>query len=279
MIGPHPLIIGPFLAATDQAGSNQGPYDSYSENGTPVAIEKASAAAKAVGTARGGGSSPGKGETMKHYLAVLMITLFTTVTAFADVAASRDKTVKGAVIGGVAGGVIGAVISNNRAGHSAKRGAIVGAVAGTAAGAIVGAMMDKQERELRQVPGVEVQRTANDELNVVVKNDVLFDFNSSALRSSSRSAMQEMASVFEKYPNTTISVQGHADSVGTVSYNERLSQRRANSVAGYIESLGVRSNRVETLGYGESQPRATNTTASGRQLNRRVEIHVKANQA
>lgn len=216
---------------------------------------------------------------MKHYLAVLMITLFTTVTAFADVAASRDKTVKGAVIGGVAGGVIGAVISNNRAGHSAKRGAIVGAVAGTAAGAIVGAMMDKQERELRQVPGVEVQRTANDELNVVVKNDVLFDFNSSALRSSSRSAMQEMASVFEKYPNTTISVQGHADSVGTVSYNERLSQRRANSVAGYIESLGVRSSRVETLGYGESQPRATNTTASGRQLNRRVEIHVKANQA
>ena len=169
---------------------------------------------------------------MKHYLAVLMITLFTTVTAFADVVTSRDKTVKGAVIGGVAGGVLGAVISNNRAGHSAKRGAIVGAVAGTAAGAIVGAMMDKQERELRQVPGVEVQRTANDELNVVVKNDVLFDFNSSALRSTSRTALHEMASVFEKYANTTISVQGHTDSVGTASYNERLSQRRANSVAG-----------------------------------------------
>ena len=216
---------------------------------------------------------------MKHYLAVLMITLFTAVTAFADVATSRDKTVKGAVIGGVAGGVLGAVISNNRAGHSAKRGAIVGAVAGTAAGAIVGAMMDKQERELRQVPGVEVQRTANDELNVVVKNDVLFDFNSSALRSTSRTALHEMASVFEKYADTTISVQGHTDSVGTASYNERLSQRRANSVAGYIESLGVRSGRVETLGYGESQARATNSTASGRQLNRRVEIHVKANQA
>ena len=139
--------------------------------------------------------------------------------------------------------------------------------------------MDKQERELRQVPGVEVQRTANDELNVVVKNDVLFDFNSSALRSTSRTALHEMASVFEKYADTTISVQGHTDSVGTASYNERLSQRRANSVAGYIESLGVRSGRVETLGYGESQARATNSTASGRQLNRRVEIHVKANQA
>src|SRR5439155_12617365 len=142
--------------------------------------------------------------------------------------------------------------------------------AGAAAGAIVGAMMDKQERELRQINGVNVTRTADDELNVTVKNEVLFDFNSAGLRSASRSALREMANVFEKYPNTTISVQGHTDSIGSAAYNERLSERRADAVAGYLENIGVRSSRIEAIGFGESQPRASNDSASGRQLNRRV---------
>jgi outer membrane protein OmpA-like peptidoglycan-associated protein len=88
-----------------------------------------------------------------------------------------------------------------------------------------------------------------------------------------------MANVFEQYPNTTIAVEGFTDSTGSAAYNERLSERRAASVASYIESLGVRSARVDTIGYGESRPRATNSTASGRQLNRRVEIHIRANAA
>jgi len=124
-----------------------------------------------------------------------------------------------------------------------------------------------------------VQRTANDELNVTVQNDVLFDFNSAGLRSSSRSALREMANVFERYPDTTIRVEGFTDSIGTASYNERLSERRASTVSNYLEDLGVRSSRLFTVGYGESRPRATNNTASGRQLNRRVEIHIKANAA
>ena len=88
-----------------------------------------------------------------------------------------------------------------------------------------------------------------------------------------------MANVFEQYPNTTIAVEGFTDSTGSASYNERLSERRASSVANYIESLGVRGSRLDTIGYGESSPRATNSTASGRQLNRRVEIHIRANAA
>ena len=108
----------------------------------------------------------------------------------------------------------GAVIGNNRGHHSAKRGATVGVLAGGAAGAIVGAMMDKQERELRQIQGVNVTRTAPDELNVTVRNEVLFDFNSSSLRGASRDSLREMANVFEKYPNTTIEVAGHTDSIG-----------------------------------------------------------------
>jgi outer membrane protein OmpA-like peptidoglycan-associated protein len=216
---------------------------------------------------------------MRKYMATLLTVLLTTVPLFAQTVDEHAKTKKGAAIGGVAGAIAGAVIGNNRGHHSAKRGAVVGAVAGTAAGAIIGAMMDKQERELRQIEGVNVTRTSQGELNVTVKNEVLFDFDSAALRSSSRSSLKEMADVFQKYPNTTLSVQGYTDSIGSAAYNKGLSNRRANSVAGYLEDIGVRSSRIETVGYGESEPRASNNTAQGRQLNRRVEIHVRANAA
>src|SRR5260221_787796 len=102
----------------------------------------------------------------------------------------HEKAKNGAAIGAAAGAIVGAVIGNNRGHHSAKRGAVVGTLAGGAAGAIVGAMMDKQERELRQINGVNVTRTADNELRVTVKNDVLFDFNSSALRSPSRDSLR-----------------------------------------------------------------------------------------
>lgn len=216
---------------------------------------------------------------MKKIIAAILMSALATMAFAQDATTTNDKAKKGAAIGGIAGAIVGAVIGNNRGHHSAKRGGVVGAVAGTAAGAIVGHMMDKQERELRQINGVNVTRTANDELNVTVRNEVLFDFNSSGLRSASRSSLREMASVFENYPNTTIRVEGYTDSIGSNAYNERLSERRASSVANYLENLGVRGARIDTIGYGESRARASNGTASGRQLNRRVEIHVKANQA
>ena len=212
---------------------------------------------------------------MKKYLATILTVLLAT-TGFAQTVDNHAKAKKGAAIGAAAGAVVGAVIGNNRGHHSAKRGAIAGVIAGGAAGAIVGAMMDKQERELKQIQGVDVQRTAPDELRVTVGNDVLFDTASSALRSASKTTLREMADVFDKYPNTIISVQGHADSRGTEAYNQRLSVRRADSVADYLQNLGVNNNRLETLGFGESQPKASNATAEGRQENRRVEIHIKA---
>ena len=215
---------------------------------------------------------------MKHFLASILVVLLIVPAAFAQTD-NHAKTKRGAAIGGVAGAIVGGVLGNNRGKGNATRGAVIGGAVGAATGAIVGAMMDKQERELRQIEGVNVQRVGNDELKVTVKNDVLFDFNSAALRSASRESLREMGDVFEKYPDTTIRVEGHTDSVGSASYNERLSERRASTVANYLESLGVRSSRLDTVGYGESQPRATNSTASGRQLNRRVEIHVKANAA
>ena len=214
---------------------------------------------------------------MKKYIATLLTVLLATAPVFAQTTDEHAKSKKGAVIGGVAGAIAGAVIGNNRGHHSSKRGAVVGGIAGTAAGAIVGAMMDKQERELRQIQGVDVTRTAPDEVKVTVKNEVLFDFNSSALRPASRESLRDMANVFQNYPNTTLYVEGHTDSIGSASYNKRLSLRRADSVANYLEELGVKGSRINTYGFGKSQPRATNSTAAGRQLNRRVEIHVRAN--
>jgi outer membrane protein OmpA-like peptidoglycan-associated protein len=215
---------------------------------------------------------------MKRTIAMLFAVLI-SVPLFAQTVDDHAKTKKGAVIGGVAGAIAGAVIGNNRGHHSATRGAVVGGVAGTAAGAIVGAMMDKQERELRKIQGVDVTRTSQGDLKVTVKNEVLFDFNSAALRSTSRASLREMADVFQKYPNTTLAVEGYTDSIGSIAYNQRLSERRADSVASYLEQLGVNTPRIDTIGHGESNPRASDSTASGRQLNRRVEINVHANAA
>lgn len=212
---------------------------------------------------------------MKKLLSVFVIFAF-SATLLAN-PATRDKTKRGAIIGAVAGGVLGAVVGNNTGSGNAKRGAVIGTVAGTAIGAGIGVYMDRQERELRQIEGIDVQRTAEDELNVVVKNEVLFAYNSAALQSASRSALQEMASVFDRYNDTRIAVEGHADSTGSESYNYRLSQRRSNSVVSYLEGMGVDDYRLDAVAFGESQPRASNATERGRQLNRRVEIKIKAN--
>ncbi len=70
---------------------------------------------------------------------------------------------------------------------------------------------------------------------------------------------------------------GHTDSVGSNSYNQRLSERRAYAVSNYLEDLGVRGSRLDAVGYGESRPKADNDTSGGRQRNRRVELYVRAN--
>ena len=217
---------------------------------------------------------------MKRFIATMLIAALIVPAALADTATERDKTRKGAVIGGAIGAVAGTIIGNNKrlgGKGSAKRGAVVGTVVGTATGAIVDAMMDKQERELRQIEGLDVTRTDEDELKVTMRNEILFDFNSAALRSSSRDELREMADVFDRYGNTTIVVAGHTDSVGSESYNKRLSERRASAVANYLEDLGVSGSRLDAYGYGESKPKSSNETASGRQRNRRVELYVRAN--
>jgi len=186
------------------------------------------------------------------------------------------KTKRGAVIGAVIGGVAGAVIGN-QSGRN-RTGAVVGAAAGAAVGAAVGRRMDKQEQELRQIEGVEVSRPSEGEIEVRLTNDILFDYDSAALRSASRTTLNELADNFAQYPDNQITVEGHTDSTGSDAYNQRLSERRASSVADYLIESGVPSRDVIVYGYGESDPKASNDTAEGRQLNRRVEIHIRAPQ-
>ncbi len=208
---------------------------------------------------------------MKKLMTALVIALFVAACASTG---ENQKTKKGTAIGAVAGGAVGAVIGNQSG--NPRTGAVVGAAVGAGVGAAVGHMMDKQQQELEQVKGVEVSRESEGELNVVMKNDILFDFDSSALRSTSRSTLTDVADVLVKYPDTDILVEGYTDSTGSDSYNQALSVRRARSVRDYLVTEGVAGSRLSALGYGESDPRASNDTAEGRQLNRRVEIHIRA---
>jgi outer membrane protein OmpA-like peptidoglycan-associated protein len=186
----------------------------------------------------------------------------------------NKKTKRGAAIGAVIGGVAGAVIGNQ--GGNNRTGAVIGAAAGAAIGAAAGRRMDKQEQELRQIQGVEVTRPSEGEIAVQLTNDILFDYNSAALRSASRSTLTSLAENFRQYPDNRILVEGHTDSSGSDSYNQRLSEERAANVADYLIDQGVSAGAVTVYGYGESRPKTTNDTAEGRQLNRRVEIHIQA---
>ncbi|HET7710355.1 MAG TPA: OmpA family protein, partial [Thermoanaerobaculia bacterium] len=184
------------------------------------------------------------------------------------------KTKRGATIGAVTGAIVGAVIGNQSGNN--RTGAVIGAAAGAAVGAAVGRKMDKQEEELRQIPDVEVSRPSEGEISVRMTSDILFDHDSSELRSQSRTTLRELANNFRRYPENVIVIEGHTDSTGSDDYNQRLSERRASSVADYLIDQGVSASAITVYGFGELRPKGTNDTPEGRQLNRRVEIHIRA---
>ncbi|MFA6958454.1 MAG: OmpA family protein [Thermoanaerobaculia bacterium] len=188
----------------------------------------------------------------------------------------HKRTKQGAAVGAATGAVVGAVVGHQS--NEKEKGAVIGAAAGAGIGALIGRHMDKQQAELEQIQGVEVTRPSEDTIGVTLHNDVLFDVDSAQLRPGAKAELQKLADVFQKYPDTTLRVEGHADSTGPYSYNQRLSDMRAESVRNYLELQGVSGVRIDAIGYGESEPRASNATAEGRQLNRRVEISVKAQQ-
>jgi outer membrane protein OmpA-like peptidoglycan-associated protein len=195
---------------------------------------------------------------------------------------THENTKKGAGIGALVGAVSGAIIGyqNDHSG-GALRGALIGGAAGGAIGAGAGAYMDKQQTEFEQQLAneraqhqIEIERQQNEILKLTMNSEVSFDFNSANLKPTFRPPLDKISDILNRYPRTQIVVVGHTDSVGSEQYNLDLSNRRAISVADYLVMRGVSAPRMGTEGRGEMEPRATNDTADGRALNRRVEVYV-----
>jgi outer membrane protein OmpA-like peptidoglycan-associated protein len=184
---------------------------------------------------------------------------------------ARDKTKKGAGIGAAGGAVLGAVL-----GEGELDAILAGAAIGAGIGAGVGAYMDKQEEKLARIPGTTVERVDENMLLVHFESDVLFEIDSAELNGTSAHALDQAAVVFVEYPKTAIVAQGHTDSTGSHEHNQDLSRRRAWSVMDYLVAQGIDAARITSVGYGEDYPVATNDTADGRRLNRRVDLLLKA---
>ncbi len=124
-----------------------------------------------------------------------------------------------------------------------------------------------QEMKIRELNAKQTERGV-----VVTLGDVLFSTNKSELKSSGKRSVQKVADFLMQYPLRVVLIEGFTDSVGSASYNQLLSERRAESVRTELINLGVRSERISTQGYGEQRPVAKNDTAAHRQSNRRIEI-------
>lgn len=187
------------------------------------------------------------------------------------------KTQKGAAIGTATGALAGTIVGK-AAGNTAL-GAIVGAALGGTAGVLIGKKMDQQAKEIQQqVPNAQVQRSGEG-IIVTFNSSVLFGFDKSDLTPGAKSTIRDLNTILLKYPDENVLVIGHTDNVGSVSYNQQLSERRASSVANYLIALGVSPGRISTKGMGESDPKVPNDTEAHRAENRRVEFVLTANDA
>ncbi|MEC9104629.1 MAG: OmpA family protein [Pseudomonadota bacterium] len=193
-------------------------------------------------------------------------------------AAGMSRTQQGALAGAAVGALYGATrdSDNNNQGRDAARGAILGA----AAGAIAGNILDRQAAALEQSisnPNVQIVNHGS-YLQVILPEGILFATDSAAVSGPAQSDLYAVARNLNQYPNSRVEVIGHTDSTGTAAYNQDLSQRRAQSVAGILAAAGVASNRLVAVGRGQTQPIASNDTVQGRAQNRRVEIIIRPTQ-
>ena len=195
------------------------------------------------------------------------------MTGCAEMSPRQQGTAQGAGIGAVAGAVIGAA-TGGKAGP--------GAVMGGALGAVAGNVWSKRQEDRRVAleqatrgTGVEVSRTADDQLKLNIPNDVSFDVNSAAIRPAMRSVLDPFATALRGDPNARVTIVGHTDNTGPESVNNPLSRDRAQSVHDYLATRGVSPSHMQTAGRGEREPVADNATESGRARNRRVEIFLR----
>ncbi|MEH6504441.1 MAG: OmpA family protein [Cycloclasticus sp.] len=197
---------------------------------------------------------------------VLTLAACTTINPYTE-EQQTSNVVKGAGIGAIGGAIIGAMTGDRKT-------ALKGAVLGAAAGGGVGYYMDVQEAKLRQRlrgTGVSVTRVG-DNLILNMPGNVTFRTASSDINAGFYQVLDSVGIILKEYTDTSITVVGHTDSVGDATYNQGLSEQRAQSVAGYLRSQGIVGQRFNVVGYGEQSPVASNETKEGRAQNRRVEI-------
>ena len=203
--------------------------------------------------------------------AALLFTAACTTTDPFTGQQQASRTAVGAGLGAAAGAGLGLL-----AGGDDRRNALIGAGIGALAGGAVGNYMDRQQAELAaqlQGTGVSVTRVGN---NIVLNmpSNITFATDQDQVIPAFFPTLDSVAIVLNRYNQTLVDVYGHTDSTGSDQYNLGLSQRRAQSVLGYLSARGVNPQRMAATGFGESRPIADNSTEAGRAQNRRVEIQI-----
>ena len=184
------------------------------------------------------------------------------------------NTVKGAGIGAGAALVVSYLANKDKSTKERNQRLLRDAGIGAIVGGGVGYYMDTQEAKLRKQlrsTGVSVQRDG-DNINLIMPGNITFPTAESTLKTDFYDVLDSVALVLEEFDKTIIVTAGFTDSVGSTSYNQLLSESRAQSVATYLQNKGVKAVRFDVVGFGEANPIADNNTEAGRALNRRVEL-------
>lgn len=185
-----------------------------------------------------------------------------------------SNTAGGALLGAGVGALAGLAVGGSP--RAQRNAVLIGAGIGALTGGAIGAYMDQQEAELRQSlqgTGVGVVRNGNN-LSLIMPSNITFATDQDQINAGFYPTLNAVSTVLRKYNRTLVDVNGHTDSTGDDNHNYRLSERRALSVANYLTSQGNDPRRFSVLGFGETQPIASNSTESGRAQNRRVEIQL-----
>ncbi len=204
----------------------------------------------------------------------LALTACAQSTATGTGPGNPNRVSTGAMIGAAAGALAGATQGDDT--NDRLRNAAIGATIGGGAGAVTGGFLERQAQELRAQlgEGIIIQNTG-DALVVRMPQDILFATDSATLSPSIYGDLRLLASSLNQYSASRIEVQGHTDNTGTAAYNQELSERRAQSVTSVLIQNGVSPSRLRSVGYGESQPIASNLDPSGRAQNRRVQVVIR----
>ena len=192
----------------------------------------------------------------------------------ANMTETQSDTAKGAGIGAVAGAVIGGVTGG---GKGAAAGAAIGAAAGAGGGYLWSKHMQEQRAAMEtatQGTGVTVSQTSDNQLKLEIPSDISFDSGSYQIKSNLRPILDRFAVTLNQNPVTTVKIIGHTDNRGSDAINNPLSVNRADATRDYLVTRGVALNRIVIDGRGSREPIASNNTAEGRTMNRRVEIFV-----